>query len=92
MQVKEHIMSFIKHRASVGDKTFYTHEIQTLSDTGLMRFNRRLGSPSTYERIFRLLREDGYLDVRKIENPKSRESQKQRVKMGDKGDICLIYL
>tara|TARA_R100001443_G_scaffold28451_1_gene41632 strand:+ start:951 stop:1202 length:252 start_codon:yes stop_codon:yes gene_type:complete len=75
MKVKEHIMNFIKHRASVGDKTFYTHEIQTLSEKGLIRFNRRLGSPSTYERTFRLLREDGYLDVRKIENPKSRESR-----------------
>ena len=75
MKVKEHIMSFIKHRSSVGDKTFYTHEIQTLSDTGLVRFQRRLGSPSTYERTFRLLREGGYLDVRKIENPRSRESR-----------------
>ena len=75
MKVKEHIMSFIKHRSSVGDKTFYTHEIQTLSAQGLMRFQRRLGSPSTYERTFRLLREGGYLDVRKIENPRSRESR-----------------
>ena len=75
MKVKDHIMSFIKNRAIVGDRTFYTHEIQTLSEQGLMRFQRRLGSPSTYERIFRLLREDGYLDVRKIQNPKSRESR-----------------
>ena len=75
MKVKEHIMSFIKNRAIIGDRTFYTHEIQTLSEQGLMRFQRRLGSPSTYERIFRLLREDGYLDVCKIENPKSREAR-----------------
>ena len=75
MKVKEHIMSFIKNRVIIGDRTFYTHEIQTLSEKGLIRFNRRLGSPSTYERTFRLLREGGYLDVRKIENPKSRESR-----------------
>tara|TARA_R100001463_G_scaffold91038_1_gene145758 strand:- start:178 stop:429 length:252 start_codon:yes stop_codon:yes gene_type:complete len=75
MKVKEHIMNFIKSRAILGDRTFYTHEIQTLSEKGLIRFSRRLGSPSTYERTFRLLREDGYLDVRKIENPKSRESR-----------------
>lgn len=75
MKVKEHIMSFIKNRYAVGNRTFYTHEIQTLSEQGLMRFQRRLGSPSTYERTFRLLRENGYLDVRKIENPKSRESR-----------------
>ena len=75
MKVKEHIMSFIKNRVIIGDRTFYTHEIQTLSEQGLMRFQRRLGSPSTYERTFRLLREDGYLDVRKIENLKSRESR-----------------
>ena len=75
MKVKEHIMNFIKSRTILGDRTFYTHEIQTLSEKGLIRFNRRLGSPSTYERTFRLLREDGYLDVRKIENPKSRESR-----------------
>ena len=75
MKVKEHIMSFIKNRYIMGDRTFYTHEIQTLSEQGLMRFQRRLGSPSTYERTFRLLREDGYLDVRKIQNLKSRESR-----------------
>ena len=75
MKVKDHIMSFIKNRFLFGDRTFYTHEIQTLSEQGLMRFQRRLGSPSTYERTFRLLREGGYLDVRKIENPKSRESR-----------------
>ena len=75
MKVKEHIMSFIKNRFLFGDRTFYTQEIQTISEKGLMRFQRRLGSPSTYERTFRLLREGGYLDVRKIENPKSRESR-----------------
>ena len=75
MKVKDHIMSFIKNRAIIGDRTFYTHEIQTLSEQGLMRFQRRLGSPSTYERTFRLLREDGYLDVRKLDNTKSRESR-----------------
>ena len=75
MKVKEHIMSFIKNRVIIGDRTFYTHEIQTLSEQGLMRFQRRLGSPSTYERTFRLLREDGKLLVYKIENLKSREAK-----------------
>ena len=75
MKVKDHIMSFIKNRFLIGDKTFYTHEIQTLSEQGLMRFQRRLGSPGTYERTFRLLREDGKLLVYKVENLKSRESR-----------------
>ena len=75
MKVKEHIMNFIKSRAILGDRTFYTHEIQTLSEQGLMRFQRRLGSPSTYERTFRLLREDGKLLVYKVENLKSREAK-----------------
>ena len=75
MKVKDHIMSFIKNRLLLGDRTFYTHEIQTLSEQGLMRFQRRLGSPSTYERTFRLLREDGKLLVYKIENLKSREAK-----------------
>ena len=75
MKVKEHIMSFIKNRYIMGDRTFYTHEIQTLSDQGLTKFQRRLGSPSTYERTFRLLRESGKLVVHKIENLKSRESR-----------------
>ena len=75
MKVKDHIMSFIQNRYIMGDRTFYTHEIQTLSEQGLMRFQRRLGSPSTYERTFRLLREGGNLVVCKIENLKSRESR-----------------
>ena len=75
MKVKDHIMSFVQNRYRMGDKTFYTHEIQTLSEQGLMRFQRRLGSPGTYERTFRLLREDGKLLVCKVENLKSRESK-----------------
>ena len=75
MKVKDHIMSFITNKYVFGDRTFYTHEIQTLSEQGLMRFQRRLGSPSTYERTFRLLREDGKLLVYKIENLKSREAK-----------------
>ena len=75
MKVKDHIMSFITNKCVFGDRTFYTHEIQTLSEQGLMRFQRRLGSPSTYERTFRLLREDGKLLVYKIENLKSREAK-----------------
>ena len=40
-----------------------------------MRFGRRLGSYGTYNRIFRQLRQDGYLNVRKVENAKSREAR-----------------
>ena len=75
MKVKEHIMAFIKNRLMLGNKYFYTHEIQRLSDDGLMTFRRRLGSYGTYTRIFRQLREDGYLEVRKVDNPKSREAR-----------------
>ena len=75
MKVKAHIMGFIKNSIVLGNRCFYTHDIQMLSDQGLMRFGRRLGSYGTYNRIFRQLRQDGYLDVRKVENSKSREAR-----------------
>ena len=75
MKVKDHIMGFIKNSLILGNRRFYTHDIQRLSDQGLMRFGRRLGSYGTYNRIFRQLRQDGYLEVRKVENPKSREAR-----------------
>ena len=74
-KVKDHIMSFVKNRIAIGNRCFYTHELQGLSEQGLMTFGRRLGGYETYTRIFRQLREDGYLSVRKIENPKSREAR-----------------
>ena len=74
-KVKDHIMSFIKNRVAMGSRCFYTHEIGNLADAGLMTFQRRLGSYGTYTRMFRQLREDGYLSVRKIDNPKSREAR-----------------
>ena len=74
-KVKDHIMSFVKNRVILGSRCFYTHEVQGLSDSGLMTFGRRLGSYGTYNRIFRQLREDGYIDVRRIENVKSREAR-----------------
>ena len=75
MKVKEHIMGFIKNSLILGNRRFYTHDIQRLSDQGLMTFGRRLGSYGTYNRMFRQLRQDGYLEVRKVENPKSREAR-----------------
>ena len=75
MKVKDHIMGFIKNSIVLGNRCFYTHDIQMLSDQGLMRFGRRLGSYGTYDRIFRQLRQDGYLNVRKVENAKSREAR-----------------
>ena len=75
MKVKDHIMGFIKNSIVLGNRCFYTHDIQRLSDQGLMTFGRRLGSYGTYNRIFRQLRQDGYLDVRKVENAKSREAR-----------------
>ena len=75
MKVKDHIMGFIKNSLVLGNRCFYTHDIQSLSDQGLMRFRRRLGSYGSYNRIFRELKADGYLDVRRVENPKSREAK-----------------
>ena len=75
MKVKEHIMSFIKNRVAIGNKYLYTHEISELANAGLMRFGRRLGDYGTYNRIFRKLREEGYLHVRRVENSKSREAR-----------------
>ena len=76
MTIRKHILSYLTQiRESIGQPTFRTSDIQGLSFKGEDKFGRMLGSPSTYERTFRLLREGGYLDVRKIDNPKSRESR-----------------
>ena len=75
MKVKDHIMSFIKNRVAIGNRCFYTHEISELATAGLMRFGRRLGDYGTYNRIFRELREKGYMHVRRVDNPKSREAR-----------------
>tara|TARA_R100000742_G_C4278946_1_gene102492 strand:+ start:2022 stop:2279 length:258 start_codon:yes stop_codon:yes gene_type:complete len=63
--VKEHLMRFLDYYYS-NKRIFKTHEIQNLSERGLSKFGKRLGSPETYTRQFRTLKENGDYLVRKV--------------------------
>ena len=43
---------------------FRTRDIQGLSERGVGLYGRRLGSPSTYDRVFRDMKEKGVIDVK----------------------------
>ena len=43
---------------------FRTRDIQSLSKRGVRLYGRRLGSPSTYDRIFRDMKEKGEINVK----------------------------
>lgn len=61
--VKEHISMFIRYTWNFG-KRFRTRQIQELSVSGEKKFGYRLGSPDTYTRTFRKMKEDGDFKVR----------------------------
>ena len=65
MTVKEHLIKFLDWHLT-NKKLFRTHHIQDLSQRGLSKFGKRLGSPETYTRLFRDLRQDGLYYVDKI--------------------------
>ena len=65
MTIKNHITNYLKHLENSGISIFKTSDIQDLSIRGKKVFGRRLGSPSTYERTFRQLRQDGMLTVQR---------------------------
>ena len=52
---------------------FKTHDIQDLSQRGLKKFGKRLGSPETYTRQFRELRQNNVYKIDKINTPNSNE-------------------
>jgi len=67
MTIKIHILNYLTFLSQAGIEKFKTSDIQNLSERSV-RFakgsgRRRLGSPSTYERTFRQLRQDGKIIV-----------------------------
>ena len=72
MTVKEHLMLFLDYHLT-NKLRFKTHEIQELSSRGKTKFGKRLGSPGTYTRQFRYIKEDLY-DIEKLKSPNSNEA------------------
>lgn len=61
--VVEHISNMIKWYWNNKRIGFRTRDIQGLSERGEIKYGYRLGSPSTYDRAFRKMKEDGLIDV-----------------------------
>lgn len=76
MTVRTHIMNYMKHLMSENIATFKTSDIQNLSERSV-KFDpfesTPIGSPGTYERVFRELRKSGMITVKK-----HKEFKKQR--------------
>ena len=67
MTIKKHIINYLTFLNQVGIEEFKTSDIQNLSERSV-KFakgsgRRRLGSPSTYERTFRQLRQDNKIII-----------------------------
>jgi len=62
--VREHIETMIKWYWNNRKLGFRTRDIQGLSRRGEKLYGRRLGSPSTYERIFRDMKEKNIINVK----------------------------
>ena len=74
MTIKKHIINYLKYLENSGIFRFDTSDIQRLSDISQKVFGKRLGYPSTYERVFRQLRQDGNLIVSKNRERGKRQS------------------
>ena len=73
--VTDHIKAFLKWvYKSKKTKTFYTSDIQNLSERSKLVFGHRLGSSDTYNRAFRKLKEEGWVTVTKEKRPNKREA------------------
>ena len=72
MTVKKHLILFLDYHLTNKIK-FKTHEIQGLSSRGKLKFGRRLGSPGTYTRQFRYIKNDLYT-IDKFKSPSSNEA------------------
>ena len=72
MTVKEHLILFLDYQLT-HKLRFKTHEIQDLSSRGKAKFGKWLGSPGTYTRQFRYIKEDLY-DIEKLKSPNSNEA------------------
>lgn len=62
--IKGHLLRFL-HHCEKNNRIFHTSDIHNLSKRGENLFGFRLGSPTTYERMWRKVRENG--DVVAIE-------------------------
>ena len=67
MTIKTHIINYLTFLNQIGIEEFKTSDIQNLSERSV-KFakgsgRRRLGSPSTYERTFRQLRQDNKIII-----------------------------
>ena len=62
--VRKHIEAMIKWYWINRKLGFRTRDIQGLSERGVGLYGRRLGSPSTYDRVFRDMKEKGVIDVK----------------------------
>ena len=62
--VRIHIGIMIKWYWNNKKLGFRTRDIQSLSKRGIKLYGRRLGSPSTYDRIFRDMKEKGEINVK----------------------------
>ena len=62
--VKKHIENMIKWYWNNRKLGFRTRDIQSLSERGIELYGRRLGSPSTYDRVFRDMKEKGIINVK----------------------------
>ena len=64
MTIRKHILQYLKQvNESIGQNSFRTSDIQQLSFNGESKYGRILGSPSTYEREWRKIKEEGIVDV-----------------------------
>ena len=61
--VRIHISNMIKWYWNNRRLGFRTRDIQSLSERGEKLYGRRLGSPSTYDRVFREMKEKGDINV-----------------------------
>ena len=62
MTVRQHLEYFLWWHQS-NKKKFKTHDIQNLSNRGIIKFGKRLGSPDTYTRAFRKMREEKVYNI-----------------------------
>ena len=67
MTIRKHILNYLTRiKESIGQPTFRTSDIQGLSFKGEGNFGRMLGSPSTYEREFRRMRQEEIIKVTQV--------------------------
>ena len=64
--VNEHIRRYVKYLWNKRIISFRTRDIQKLSERGEKVFGYRLGSPSTYDRQFRTMKEKGIINVKEV--------------------------